>query len=61
MSSSSSSSSDDFPSSIPDGTTVQNVLLVSIDGWGLSKTKQGNAILNAPTPNMDKLANQVRN
>jgi hypothetical protein len=55
----SSASSDDFPSSVPDASSVQNVLLVSIDGWGLSKKQDGNAILNAQTPNMDKLANDV--
>lgn len=32
-----------------------NVCLIVIDGWGLSEEKNGNAILNAETPIMDKL------
>jgi 2,3-bisphosphoglycerate-independent phosphoglycerate mutase len=35
---------------------TQKVVLVSIDGWGLSSEKQGNAIANATTPNMIALS-----
>jgi len=41
-----------------DAKPVNKVVLVSIDGWGLSKEKNGNAILNAETPNMDKLSKE---
>lgn len=33
----------------------QNVCLIVIDGWGLSEKSEGNAILNAKTPVMDRL------
>jgi len=35
------------------------VVLVSIDGWGIRKEKEGNAILNANTPNMDALEKEA--
>lgn len=38
---------------------VNRVVLVSIDGWGISSEKKGNAILNAETPNMNKLEKEV--
>ena len=34
---------------------MRNIVLVILDGWGLSPETQGNAILSTPTPNMDKL------
>lgn len=37
-------------------TNVENkVCLIVIDGWGISKERDGNAIFNAKTPVMDKL------
>lgn len=35
---------------------ANRVCLIVIDGWGVSDEKNGNAILNADTPVMDKLA-----
>lgn len=35
---------------------AQRVVLVSIDGWGISAEKKGNAILAADTPVMDSLS-----
>lgn len=32
---------------------MQNVILIILDGWGMSKEKRGNAILQANTPNFD--------
>ena len=32
---------------------MQNVILIILDGWGMSKEKRGNAILQAKTPNFD--------
>lgn len=41
---------------------VQNkVCLIVIDGWGIREEKHGNAILNAHTPVMDKLATSEGN
>lgn len=49
----------DVPAS---GATNKNrVVLVSIDGWGISAEKKGNAIANANTDNMTKLEKEVRN
>jgi 2,3-bisphosphoglycerate-independent phosphoglycerate mutase len=35
---------------------INRVVLVSIDGWGISAEKKGNAIANASTPNMTQLS-----
>ncbi|HAI74399.1 MAG TPA: 2,3-bisphosphoglycerate-independent phosphoglycerate mutase [Candidatus Moranbacteria bacterium] len=35
--------------------TFKPVVLVVLDGWGLSKNKKGNAIINAQLPTIDKL------
>src|SRR4051794_8589053 len=40
----------------PGAAPLNRVLLVSIDGWGISSNAKGNAILNAATPHMDALA-----
>ncbi len=32
---------------------MRNVILIILDGWGISKEKRGNAILNAKTPNFN--------
>jgi 2,3-bisphosphoglycerate-independent phosphoglycerate mutase len=37
---------------------LKNVLLLILDGWGYSEKVEGNAILKANTPNMDRLSNQ---
>ena len=34
---------------------MKKALLMILDGYGISKTKVGNAVLNANTPNLDKL------
>src|SRR3990167_9180860 len=34
---------------------MQPVVLIILDGWGYSKQKLGNAILNAKTPNIDSM------
>jgi len=34
---------------------MENVLLLILDGWGLSDQKEGNAVYLAKTPNIDKL------
>jgi len=34
---------------------MSNIVLLILDGWGLSVEKEGNAILSSPTPNFDKL------
>src|SRR3990167_8921949 len=34
---------------------MQPVVLTILDGWGYSKQKLGNAILNAKTPNIDSI------
>ncbi len=39
---------------------ARKVVLVSIDGWGVAPAGPGNAIHAAKTPNMDKLAKDVR-
>src|SRR3989344_4476476 len=36
---------------------MRPVILLILDGWGYSKQKHGNAILNARTPNLDKIQN----
>ena len=36
---------------------MRPVILLILDGWGYSKQKHGNAILNAQTPNLDKIQN----
>jgi bisphosphoglycerate-independent phosphoglycerate mutase (AlkP superfamily) len=41
-------------------TNSNRVVLVSIDGWGISGEKKGNAIANAVTDNMTKLEKEVR-
>ena len=33
---------------------MNNVLLIILDGWGYSSEREGNAILQASTPNMDR-------
>jgi len=40
----------------PGAQPRNRVVLVSIDGWGLSSEKKGNAIANAHTPNMTSLS-----
>lgn len=35
--------------------TMRSVILTILDGWGYSRQKHGNAILNAKTPNMDSI------
>lgn len=54
MASASSSAQADAPAA--GAKPLNKVLLVSIDGWGLSSASKGNAILNASTPNMDALS-----
>lgn len=39
----------------------RNVCLIVIDGWGISESKEGNAILNANVPVMDKLCSGQHN
>lgn len=39
----------------------RNVCLIVIDGWGISESKEGNAILNANVPVMDKLCSGQNN
>src|SRR3989344_2767496 len=34
---------------------MRPVILTILDGWGYSKQKHGNAILNAKTPNIDSI------
>jgi 2,3-bisphosphoglycerate-independent phosphoglycerate mutase len=38
-----------------DGHTKRRVLLLILDGWGLREKREGNLILEARTPNFDKL------
>jgi len=37
-------------------STKRPVILVILDGWGINPRKEGNAILQASTPNLDRLA-----
>ena len=36
-------------------TIMKQVILVILDGWGVSPERRGNAIANAKTPNYDRL------
>ena len=39
-------------------STKQPVILVILDGWGINPRKEGNAILQASTPNLDRLSRE---
>ena len=46
------------PMSLSSGDLRNKVCLVVIDGWGVSKELQGNAIANAKTPFMTRLSKE---
>jgi len=43
------------------GGVLKPLVLVILDGWGLSPVENGNAILSTPTPNYDKLLSMFPN
>lgn len=54
------SSSADNPSVGDNFTPREKVVLIAIDGWGFTSQTKGNAIHQANTQNMDRLAKQVK-